>query len=89
MNDMTRDREVRAAFPLEPASPAELGFHEPALARLESKGFVASSMGAATAERGGKAKRLYGVTPLGMRTARELHRVRQKIWTAITAGRHQ
>jgi DNA-binding PadR family transcriptional regulator len=66
-----------------------LGAVYAALARLESKGFVASSMGAATAERGGKAKRLYGVTPLGMRTARELHRVRQKIWTTITAGRHQ
>ena len=46
-------------------------------------------MGAATAERGGTATRLYGVTPLGLRTARELHRVRQKIWTTITAGRHQ
>jgi hypothetical protein len=46
-------------------------------------------MGAVTARRGGKSKRLYGVTPLGLRTARELHRVRQKIWTAIAEGRPQ
>ena len=34
MNDMANGKEVQAAFPLEAASPAELGFHEPALARL-------------------------------------------------------
>jgi hypothetical protein len=46
-------------------------------------------MGEATAQRCGKSKRLYRVTPLGLRTARELHRARQKIWTAIAAGGQQ
>ena len=58
-----------------------------ALARLENKGFVRSSMAAATARRGGKSKRVYEVTPLGLRTARELHRMRQEIWTTIAEGR--
>jgi DNA-binding PadR family transcriptional regulator len=66
-----------------------LGAVYAALTRLESKGFATSAMGAVTARRGGKSKRLYGVTPLGLRTARELHRVRQKIWTAIAEGRPQ
>ena len=58
-----------------------------ALSRLEDKGFVLSSMGDATPQRGGKPKRLFRVTPLGLKTARELHRVREKIWAAIAEGR--
>ncbi len=58
-----------------------------ALARLEGKGFVKSTMGDATARRGGKSKRLFEVTPLGLRTARDLHRVRERIWSAIAEGR--
>jgi PadR family transcriptional regulator PadR len=57
-----------------------------ALARLEAKQFLRSSMGDATARRGGKSKRLYNVTPLGLRTARELHRVRNRIWNTIAEG---
>jgi DNA-binding PadR family transcriptional regulator len=58
-----------------------------ALARLEQKGFVTSVMGPATAKRGGKSKRLFDVTPLGLGIARELHCVRQLIWTEIAQGR--
>jgi PadR family transcriptional regulator PadR len=57
-----------------------------ALSRLEGKGFVRSSMGEPTARRGGKPKRLYDVTLLGLRTARELHRVRERIWHTIAEG---
>ncbi len=46
-----------------------------------------SAMGEATAERGGKSKRLFQVTPLGLRTAKELRRVREKIWDVIEEGR--
>jgi PadR family transcriptional regulator len=65
-----------------------LGAIYAALTRLEAKGFVRSTMGAATARRGGKPRRLYEVTSLGMRTARDLHRVREKIWNTIAEGRH-
>ena len=58
-----------------------------ALTRLEDKGFVQSSMGQATARRGGKPKRLFRVTAVGLKTARELHRVRERIWSAIAEGR--
>ena len=54
-----------------------------ALARLEEKGFVRSTMSEAIAQRGGKSKRMYTVTPTGLRTARDLHRVRERIWDAI------
>jgi DNA-binding PadR family transcriptional regulator len=57
-----------------------------ALARLEEKGFLRSTMSEAVAQRGGKSKRLYSVTPDGLRTARDLHRVRERIWNAIAEG---
>src|SRR3954469_5649957 len=57
-----------------------------ALARLEGKGFLRSTMSDAEARRGGKAKRIYTVTSSGLRTARELHRVRERIWNAIAEG---
>jgi len=44
-------------------------------------------MGEATARRGGKPKRLFRVTPIGLKTARELHRVRERIWNAIADAR--
>jgi DNA-binding PadR family transcriptional regulator len=57
-----------------------------ALGRLEEKGFLRSTMSEAVAQRGGKAKRVYTVTPSGLRTARDLHRVRERIWNAIAEG---
>lgn len=41
--------------------------------RLESKGLVKTWMGEATAQRGGRAKRMVRVTPAGMRAAREFY----------------
>jgi PadR family transcriptional regulator, regulatory protein PadR len=57
-----------------------------ALGRLEEKGFVRSTMSEAVAQRGGKSRRIYTVTPSGLRTARDLHRVRERIWNAIAEG---
>ena len=63
-----------------------LGAIYAALARLEEKGFLRSTMSEAVARRGGKSKRVYSVTPVGLRTARDLHRVRERIWNAIAEG---
>ena len=68
------------------ARPISIGSIYAALARLEEKGFLRSVMSEAVAQRGGKAKRVYTVTPSGLRTARDLHRVRQRIWNAIAEG---
>ena len=57
-----------------------------ALTRLE-KHFVRSGMSDARAQRGGRARRMFQVTPSGLRTARELHQVRDKIWNTIAEGR--
>lgn len=57
------------------------------LTRLEDKELVRSWMGAPTAERGGKPKRLYRVTPHGLKSVRELHQARTRIWAAIAEGK--
>lgn len=44
-----------------------------ALERLERKGFVSSSLGEPTAERGGKARTYFKATAAGMREAKEAH----------------
>ena len=67
--------------------PVSMGAIYAALARLEDKGFVQSAMGEATARRGGKPKRLFRVTAIGVKTARDLHRVRERIWNTIAEGR--
>jgi PadR family transcriptional regulator, regulatory protein PadR len=51
-----------------------------ALDRLESKGFVASRLGEATPERGGRAKRLFRVEPAGVRALRDVRRTLKAMW---------
>jgi DNA-binding PadR family transcriptional regulator len=54
-----------------------------ALSRLEEKGFVNSKMGGATAERGGRRKRLFSVTVAGNRALEEIQQVRARLWSLI------
>jgi DNA-binding PadR family transcriptional regulator len=54
-----------------------------ALQRLEDKGLVKSAMGEATAERGGRRKRLFTVTPAGSRILQQVRSVRETLWSRI------
>ncbi|RFS16527.1 PadR family transcriptional regulator [Emticicia sp. C21] len=54
-----------------------------ALHRLEEKNMVSSYMGDATAERGGRRKRLFSVTALGNRTLDEIRLLRNRLWDNI------
>ncbi len=53
------------------------------LIRLEEKGFVKSELGGATAERGGRRKRLFRVTALGGRALQEVQQLRQGLWQLV------
>lgn len=57
-----------------------------ALHRLEEKGMLVSHLGEATAERGGRRKRLFVVTALGGITLSEIKEMRNKLWDAILPG---
>ncbi len=56
------------------------------LIRLEEKGFVRSELGGATAERGGRRKRLFRVTALGSRALQEIQQLRQELWQMVPPG---
>jgi PadR family transcriptional regulator len=51
-----------------------------ALDRLETRGFVTSWLGEATAERGGRAKRLYRVESAGVRALRDVQKTLKAMW---------
>jgi DNA-binding PadR family transcriptional regulator len=51
-----------------------------ALDRLESKGFVVSRLGEPTAERGGRAKKLFRVEPEGVAALQEVRQTLETMW---------
>ena len=56
------------------------------LMRLEEKGYARSWKGEPTATRGGKAKRLYDLTPEGLDALEQVRAVRERMWAAERAG---
>ena len=62
---------------------AVLGAVYAALDRLERHGFVSSSIGAPTPERGGRAKRFFQVTPAGIGAVKSTQSALVSLWTGI------
>jgi len=62
-----------------------LGSVYAALERLEKKGFVTSSLGDPTPERGGRAKRFFETTKEGLRELHETRRVLTELWRKLPA----
>ena len=53
------------------------------LSRLEKKGLISSAMGGATELRGGRRKRLFKPTPIGLEVVKEIKDSRQRLWQLI------
>ncbi len=53
------------------------------LHRLSKKGYVNSSMGGATHERGGRRKRFFKITPAGSRILQEIREARSRLWSQV------
>lgn len=64
--------------------PMSLGVVHRTMQRLEEKGLVHSRFGEATAERGGRRKRLFLVTAEGEQSLREARRIRNELWDGIS-----
>jgi PadR family transcriptional regulator, regulatory protein PadR len=60
-----------------------LGSVYDALTRLQEKGLVSSSLGEATSERGGRAKRHFRATSRGIRVVRETQQSLVKLWRGL------
>jgi PadR family transcriptional regulator, regulatory protein PadR len=56
------------------------------LARLEAKGLVTARQGEPTAERGGRAKRYYGVTTAGRRAVRSTFVALRRMASGLDVG---
>lgn len=53
------------------------------LYRLEDKGYIRSSLGGATKERGGRRKRIYTITSAGLAMLRVMKEARIDLWKMI------
>ena len=62
-----------------------LGSIYAALERLEAKGLVASTIGDPTPERGGRAKKYFRVTALGLREIHHAKRALTRLWRGVAA----
>ncbi|HEU4719781.1 MAG TPA: helix-turn-helix transcriptional regulator [Gemmatimonadaceae bacterium] len=60
-----------------------LGAAYAALDRLERNRLVSSSVGAPTAERGGRARRFFRVTPCGIRAAQDTQQALVALWRGV------
>lgn len=56
------------------------------LVRLEAKGYVDSRMGEASPHRGGRAKRLYAVTPAGLRILKASIKALRRMAAGLAVG---
>ena len=70
---------------IETSSGREVGIASvyAALDRLERKGFVNSRRGEPTPERGGRAKRFFRVTALGLRQVRKTQKTLVALWRGL------
>jgi DNA-binding PadR family transcriptional regulator len=53
------------------------------LHRLQKKGYVKSYLGGATAERGGRRKRFFVITPLGSKALHAIRSLREQLWNQV------
>jgi PadR family transcriptional regulator len=53
------------------------------LERLEEKGFVRSTMGQPTAQRGGRSKRYFSITSAGLREVRAAKKALTVLWRGV------
>ena len=63
---------------------AALGSVYASLERLEEKGFVSSTLGDPTPERGGRAKRYFRVTTKGVREAKDAKQAFVALWRGLS-----
>jgi DNA-binding PadR family transcriptional regulator len=77
--------KIAAEFNSQTGRSVSVGAVHSTLDRLEKKGFLRSSMGNATAERGGRRKRIFIVTALGKRVLKESRDFKMDLWSQYPA----
>ena len=71
---------VKAVLEQDGERSSSLGSIYVTMTRLEERGMVESYLGEPTPERGGKARRLYRVTPAGLQALDRSRRIWERMW---------
>jgi DNA-binding PadR family transcriptional regulator len=71
---------IAEEFELQTNRSVSIGSVHSTLERLEGKGFLKSEMGKATAERGGRRKRIFRITALGKSALKESRDFKLSLW---------
>jgi PadR family transcriptional regulator PadR len=77
--------KLAGEFESQTGRSVSIGAVHSTLDRLEGKGFLTSEMGNATAERGGRRKRIFTITALGKRVLRESMDFKVSLWKQYPA----
>jgi len=65
-----------------------IGAVHTALHRLEEKGYLKSKFGEATLVRGGKRKRIFSLTPFGLKVLKKAQDLRNNMWSKLVLQRN-
>lgn len=76
---------IAEEFKSQTGRTVSIGAVHSTLDRLENKGFLKSEMGKATAERGGRRKRIFTITALGKRVLKESRDFKVALWEQYPA----
>jgi len=76
---------IAQEFKTQTGRAVSIGAVHSTLDRLEHKGFLKSSMGNATAERGGRRKRIFTITALGKKVLKASRDFRISLWQQYPA----
>lgn len=77
--------KIAEEFESQTGRAISIGATHSTLDRLENKGFLKSEMGNATAERGGRRKRIFTITALGKRVLKESMEFKVMLWKQYPA----
>ena len=77
--------KISEEFESQTGRAISIGAAHSTLERLEGKGFVTSEMGNATAERGGRRKRIFTITAIGKRVLKESMDFKISLWKQYPA----
>lgn len=76
---------IAEEFESQTQRPVSIGAVHSTLSRIEEKGFLTSEMGGASAERGGRRKRIYVITAAGQRALETSRALKLSLWNQFPA----
>ncbi len=80
LGDQAYAMKIAEEFAAQTGRSVSIGAVHSSLSRMSDKGFLTSDMGAPTASRGGRRKRIYEITAYGQQVLRDARDLRLSLW---------